>query len=52
VGNITTGQIQGTYLILGGTGRFKRAKGVGTIDGLEDISAGAGQIELKGTLSY
>jgi hypothetical protein len=48
----TTGQIQGTYLIFGGTGRYKRAKGVGTISGLEDISAGAGQIQLKGTLSY
>ena len=48
----TTGQIQGTYLIFGGTGRFKRAKGVGTINGLEDLGAGAGQIELKGTLAY
>lgn len=48
----STGQIQGAYVIFGGTGRFKRAKGIGTIDGFENISVGSGQIQLKGTLAY
>ena len=51
-----TGNIQGTYFIVGGTGRFKHAKGIGILSGFEAVDfatgTGEGQIQLKGTLSY
>jgi hypothetical protein len=50
------GAIKGTYVIIGGTGRFTHATGLGTIDGVEQIDfatgQGIGQIQLKGTLVY
>jgi len=52
----TDGSIKGSYFIFGGTGRFKHAKGVGTIAGFEAIDfttgAGQGRIELNGALTY
>jgi len=52
----TNGSIKGTYVIIGGTGRFAHATGLGTIDGAEQIDfatgQGIGQIQLKGTLFY
>jgi hypothetical protein len=52
----TTGLITGGYLIVGGTGRFSKATGAGTIQGLEEINlgtgTGTGQIKLIGTISY
>ena len=52
----TDGTIHGTYFVFGGTGRFKHAKGLGTIAGAEaidfDTGTGTGQIQLKGTLTY
>jgi hypothetical protein len=52
----TTGLIAGGYLIVGGTGRFSKAVGAGTIQGLEQIDlnagTGAGQVKLTGTISY
>jgi hypothetical protein len=50
----TTGAIQGTYFIFGGTGRFQNATGVGRISGFENLSTNppAGTIDLNGTLSY
>jgi len=53
--NTLTGAIQGTYTIADGTGRFDHATGGGTMVGSEDISGfprAAGQLELKGTISY
>lgn len=50
------GAIKGTYVIIGGTGRFAHATGLGTIDGAEQIDfatgQGVGQIQLKGTLLF
>jgi hypothetical protein len=50
------GAIKGTYVIIGGTGRFEHATGLGIIDGVEQIEfatgQGSGQIQLKGTLLY
>ena len=50
------GAIKGTYVIIGGTGRFEHATGLGTIDGFEQIDfatgQGIGQIQLKGTVFY
>ena len=48
----TDGSIHGTYFVFGGTGRFKDARGIGIIEGYEDLSAGSGAITLKGTLTY
>jgi hypothetical protein len=52
----TSGEIKGTYVIIGGTGRFEHATGVGTIEGVEliDVQTGSGngQIQLKGTVFY
>lgn len=54
--SLTDGVVRGSYFIYGGTGRFKRAGGVGTISGVEGLDpttgAGGGQIELTGTLVY
>ena len=53
-GNV--GSIQGGFVITGGTGRFKNAKGGGTVQGTEQVDpqagAGRGQIELNGIISY
>jgi hypothetical protein len=50
------GAIKGTYVIIGGTGRFEHATGIGTINGVEQIDlqtgSGNGQIQLKGTVFY
>ena len=50
------GAINGTYVIVGGTGRFEHATGIGTISGVEQIDletgSGNGQIQLKGTIFY
>ena len=50
------GVIKGTYVIIGGTGRFEHATGLGTINGVEQIDlqtgSGNGQIQLKGTVFY
>ena len=48
----TDHSIHGTFVVFGGTGRFKDARGIGVIDGSEDLSTGTGQIQLKGALSY
>ena len=52
----TNGAVTGTYVIIGGTGRFQHATGLGTIEGHEAIDfrtgSGVGQIQLKGTLFY
>jgi hypothetical protein len=45
------GVISGGYLIVGGTGRYTRATGAGTLNGQEDLVAGRGQIQLFGTIS-
>ncbi len=54
--SLTDGVVRGSYFIYGGTGRFKRAGGLGTISGAEGLGptkeAGGGRIELKGTLVY
>lgn len=51
-----TGAIKGTFVIIGGTGRFEHATGLGTIDGVEQIDfatgSGVGQIQLKGTIFH
>ncbi len=46
------GVIAGGYEVIGGTGRFTRAKGAGTIQGIEDMTTGKGQIQLVGTIAY
>jgi hypothetical protein len=50
------GVITGTYFVYGGTGRFAKAVGGGTLNGFEEIvpatGAGSGQIQLQGFLSY
>lgn len=48
----TDNSIHGTYLVFGGTGRFKDARGIGILEGSEDLNTGSGQIQLKGTLTY
>ena len=52
----TTGAIQGSYFIFGGTGRFQHASGIGRISGFENVNfttgMGAGKIDLNGTVSY
>ena len=52
----TTGAIQGSYFIFGGTGRFRNASGLGRISGVENVNfttgMGVGKIDLNGTVSY
>lgn len=52
----SSGAIKGTYVVIGGTGQFEHATGLGTIDGAEQIvfatGQGSGQIQLKGTIFY
>jgi hypothetical protein len=52
---VDTGVIAGLFFIHGGTGRFVRATGAGTISGREALdpsTGGRGEIQLTGTLSY
>ena len=55
-GRLTTeggvGVITGGYQIVGGTGRFSQATGAGTVQGVEDMSTGKGQVQLTGTISH
>jgi len=55
-GTLTTtgalGVISGGYQIVGGTGRFLHASGAGSVQGVEDMSTGIGQVQLTGTISY
>ena len=46
------GVITGVYQIVGGTGRFSQATGAGTVQGVEDLSTGNGNVQLTGTISY
>ena len=48
----TFGVITGGYQIVGGTGTFSQATGAGTVEGVEDLSTGKGQVQLTGTISY
>jgi hypothetical protein len=52
----SNGAINGAYAIIGGTGRFAHATGLGTTDGVERIDfatgQGSGQIQLKRPLFY
>jgi hypothetical protein len=48
----TVGVITGGYNIDGGTGRFLHARGVGTVQGVEDLSTGQGSVQLNGTITY
>jgi hypothetical protein len=48
----TVGVITGGYQIVGGTGRFSQATGAGTVEGVEDLSTGEGEVQLTGTISY
>ena len=41
-----------TFQVTGGTGKFFKATGGGTLTGGEDMSTGAGTIKLAGTISY
>ena len=41
-----------TFQITGGSGRYFRASGGGTLTGGEDMVTGAGTVELSGTISY
>ena len=42
----------GTFTITGGTGTYARALGGGYLSGTEDLSNGAGTIELSGRVYY
>jgi hypothetical protein len=46
------GVITGGFEITGGTGRYAGATGAGTVQGVEDMTTGKGQIQLIGTISY
>jgi hypothetical protein len=48
----TVGVITGGYHIVGGTGRYSQASGAGTVQGVEDMSTGKGNVQLTGTISY
>lgn len=41
-----------TFQITGGTGKFSKASGGGTLTGGENMSTGAGTIKLSGTINY
>jgi len=51
-GTVGLGVISGDYRIVGGTGRFSHARGEGTVNGVEDMITGKGQVQLTGTISY
>jgi len=55
-GTLTTegglGVITGGYQIVGGTGRYSKATGSGSVQGFEDMSTGKGLVQLTRTLSY
>ena len=42
----------GTYIITGGTGKFKRARGFGEFIGLANFAGGTYNCFLRGTISY
>ena len=44
--------VTGTYRITGGTGRFSNANGTGTLQGIENLHTGQGQLQLSGAISY
>lgn len=44
--------IAGSYHITGGTGRFSGASGSGTLQGIDNIQTGQGQLHLSGVISY
>ena len=44
--------VAGSYRITGGTGRFSGASGSGTLQGIENIQTGQGQLQLSGAISY
>jgi hypothetical protein len=46
------GVITGGYQIDGGTGRYLQASGAGSVQGVEDLSTGKGNVRLTGTISY
>ncbi len=48
----TVGAISGGYQIVGGTGKFSKATGAGTVQGMEDLSTGKGLVQITGTISY
>lgn len=41
-----------TFQITGGTGKFSKASGGGTLTGGENMTTGAGTIKLSGTINY
>ena len=41
-----------TYQITGGTGKFKKATGGGTLTGTEDMATGQGTLQLNGQITY
>jgi hypothetical protein len=41
-----------TFQVTGGTGKFARATGGGTLSGGEDMVSGAGNIKLDGKVQY
>ena len=47
----TVGVVTGGYQIVGGTGRFSQATGAGTVQGIQDLSTGKGQLQVNGTIS-
>lgn len=48
----TSGTIEGTWTITGGTGRFEEASGTITIDGIVDFVTGTFEAEAVGTILY
>ena len=44
--------IAGSYRITAGTGRFSGASGSGTLQGIDNIQTGQGQLQLSGVISY
>ncbi|HLF65506.1 MAG TPA: hypothetical protein VI603_17195 [Saprospiraceae bacterium] len=51
-GTGTTGTIEGTWTVTGGTGRFEGASGSFTISGLVDFVTGTFSAEADGTITY